>query len=139
MLPASIENTQIFSAVPCSYGGLFHPGCSLSAGKKARVCEAYACALVLSGRRAKKPIHDGSQKNELNGYNKRFVTSRFYAYTTHLVLTSSAPPAYQNNHTLHTKLTLSVSNSYIISSLKHSLYEPYRIKIKTNHRHYCAR
>jgi hypothetical protein len=31
-------------------------------------CEAYACALVLSGRRAKKPIHDGSQKNELNGY-----------------------------------------------------------------------
>jgi hypothetical protein len=24
--------------------------------------------LVLSGRRAKKPIHDGSQKNELNGY-----------------------------------------------------------------------
>jgi hypothetical protein len=22
----------------------------------------------LSGRRAKKPIHDGSQKNELNGY-----------------------------------------------------------------------
>jgi hypothetical protein len=46
-----IENTQIFSAVPCSYGG-----------------EAYACALVLSGRRAKKPIHDGSQKNELNGY-----------------------------------------------------------------------
>jgi cell division protein FtsZ len=26
------------------------------------------CALVLSGRRAKKPIHDGSQKNELNGY-----------------------------------------------------------------------
>jgi hypothetical protein len=22
-----IENTQIFSAVPCSYGGLFHPGC----------------------------------------------------------------------------------------------------------------
>jgi arylsulfatase len=23
---------------------------------------------VLSGRRAKKPIHDGSQKNELNGY-----------------------------------------------------------------------
>jgi hypothetical protein len=41
---------------------------SLSAGKKARVCEAYACALVLSGRRAKKPIHDGSQKNELNCY-----------------------------------------------------------------------
>jgi hypothetical protein len=41
---------------------------SLSAGKKARVCEACACALVLSGRRAKKPIHDGSQKNELNGY-----------------------------------------------------------------------
>jgi hypothetical protein len=25
--------------------------------------------LVLSGRRAKKPIHDGSQKNELNGYS----------------------------------------------------------------------
>jgi hypothetical protein len=23
---------------------------------------------LLSGRRAKKPIHDGSQKNELNGY-----------------------------------------------------------------------
>jgi hypothetical protein len=23
----------------------------------------------LSGRRAKKPIHDGSQKNELNGYS----------------------------------------------------------------------
>jgi hypothetical protein len=22
-----IENTQIFSVVPCSYGGLFHPGC----------------------------------------------------------------------------------------------------------------
>jgi hypothetical protein len=39
---------------------------TLSAGKKARVCEAYVCALVLSGRRAKKPIHDGSQKNMLN-------------------------------------------------------------------------
>jgi hypothetical protein len=49
----------------------------LSAGKKARVCEAYACALVLSGRRAKKPIHDGSQKNELNGY----VTSVDYVIT----------------------------------------------------------
>jgi hypothetical protein len=24
--------------------------------------------LKISGRRAKKPIHDGSQKNELNGY-----------------------------------------------------------------------
>jgi hypothetical protein len=24
--------------------------------------------IALSGRRAKKPIHDGSQKNELNGY-----------------------------------------------------------------------
>jgi uncharacterized FAD-dependent dehydrogenase len=27
----------------------------------------------LSGRRAKKPIHDGSQKNELNGYKQAFV------------------------------------------------------------------
>jgi hypothetical protein len=32
-----------------------------------------ACALVLSGRRAKKPIHDGSQKNELNGYNHKKI------------------------------------------------------------------
>jgi hypothetical protein len=37
-------------------------------------CEAYACALVLSGRRAKKPIHDGSQKNELNGYRELIVS-----------------------------------------------------------------
>jgi hypothetical protein len=37
------------------------------------LAEAYACALVLSGRRAKKPIHDGSQKNELNGYDYSFV------------------------------------------------------------------
>jgi hypothetical protein len=50
---------------------------TLSAGKKARVCEAYACALVLSGRRAKKPIHDGSQKNELNGYENKFIMAFF--------------------------------------------------------------
>ncbi|SMG62504.1 hypothetical protein BMETH_114432844482208, partial [methanotrophic bacterial endosymbiont of Bathymodiolus sp.] len=29
--------------------------------------------LTLSGRRAKKPIHDGSQKNELNGYQITLV------------------------------------------------------------------
>jgi hypothetical protein len=50
----------------------------LSAGKKARVCEAYACALVLSGRRAKKPIHDGSQKNELNGYKTIVILLTIY-------------------------------------------------------------
>jgi hypothetical protein len=35
---------------------------------KKRVFARLTPALVLSGRRAKKPIHDGSQKNELNGY-----------------------------------------------------------------------
>jgi hypothetical protein len=28
---------------------------------------------IFSGRRAKKPIHDGSQKNELNGYPETLV------------------------------------------------------------------
>jgi hypothetical protein len=31
----------------------------------------------LSGRRAKKPIHDGSQKNELNGYENKFIMAFF--------------------------------------------------------------
>jgi hypothetical protein len=40
-----------------------------SPSKQQKLNATYACALVLSGRRAKKPIHDGSQKNELNGYS----------------------------------------------------------------------
>jgi hypothetical protein len=50
--------------------------------------EAYACALVLSGRRSKKPIHDGSQKNELNGYKKIIDASLYIAecYTLYFFL-----------------------------------------------------
>jgi hypothetical protein len=51
--------------------------CSLHRSKTPRYFLLYL-ALVLSGRRAKKPIHDGSQKNELNGYkpNTRAINKK---------------------------------------------------------------